>query len=132
MTALTDIRVSLGKIDTRLDANLNAQVGIGNKLDNINSSAGRDVNMLPASAVKVITTTAYVFAGIITTLCALASTVISLAYRNSRTREAERARTERDERQRTYNLLIKALAYTPETKAKDILNELHGKGPENA
>jgi len=84
------------KITASVDADTTAMLGLRNELDirfeHITATAGRDVNMLPQAAVDLMMTQVYVIAGIISTVCALASTIVGLCLRNSRKRADIRAR----------------------------------------
>lgn len=97
------------KIQLGINANAQATAEIGKKvetkLENIQATAGRDVNMLPQAAVDVIVSNSQIFAGVIAGLCSLAATVVSVLARNSRKRADARAQLEREERKQMYDLL---------------------------
>ena len=108
-----EMRIDLGKIST----DLNAQVGVGNSIDKrINelkqtfiSSAGHDVNMLPQQAVDVIIGSYRMFGITILLLLVVATIVISMTFKYSRSRAEKRAADEQSERKLYYDLLISAL-----------------------
>lgn len=109
------------EIVNQMSAQLNAQggaiAGIANKVDNISNSAGRDVNMLPMSAVWMIII-------IISVLAILAAVSISWAFKASRDREVMEAQEDREESRRLHALLLRALAMLPEKHAMAIAREL--------
>jgi hypothetical protein len=110
---VTYLNTKIDRLETQLKAELsataNAHLELGKKietkLEQWQASAGRDVNMLPQAAVDVMITTAQLFAGIITTLCGVAATTISVMARNSRKRAEQRALIEREEKKQLFDLL---------------------------
>jgi hypothetical protein len=130
--ALSDIHVKLGSIDTNMANAANAQVGANNRFDQkmqtlhetITASAGRDVNMLPRSAVDLLQYNLWAFVTIFSILAGVATIVVGRAYKNAREREVLRTQAERDERKRVTNLLYKVLAMLPEKDAADVSREI--------
>ena len=100
-------------LTAKMDVQANAQAGLYNKLDtrleNINNTAGRDVNYFPAAAVEII----IAILGVVTV-------AIGWIGRNARLREKLRTDDERNERKVLSDLLMETLAMLPESRAKDI------------
>jgi vacuolar-type H+-ATPase subunit I/STV1 len=100
-------------LSAKMDVQANAQAGLYNKLDtrleNINNTAGRDVNYFPQAAVEII----IAILGVVTI-------AIGWIGRNARLREKLRTDDERNERKILSDLLMETLAMLPESKAKDI------------
>ena len=129
VTSKMDNQLSmLNDIKAQLAAQAGAQAGWNNKLENlqetITASAGRDVNMLPKTAVDLLEYNLWAMVAIITTLCGLASTAITLSFRASRKREAERTAIEREERKDTANLLYKVLSMIPEQHRASVSKDI--------
>lgn len=121
-TASMDNRLKiLTDIKNEMANAASAQVGLNNKFEQklehleetITATAGRDVNMLPKTAVDLIQYNLWAMVAIITTLCSVASTAIALAYRSARKRE-----------QATANLLLKAMSMIPEQHRETISREI--------
>ena len=118
-SANAELNNRIDRLETQLTANLNASAQANleinrkmeTRLENLNATAGRDVNMLPQAAVDVMISTAQTFAGIIATLCGLASSVVVVMARNSRKRADARALTEREERKQMYELLQQVIKH---------------------
>lgn len=108
---IKELSLHIGKLESTMQAQgsvaANAQVGWNNKFEQlqqqITSTAGRDVNMLPREAV-------YLLLGVVSLLCGLFSTGIYYAYRNARQRE-----------ENTAKLLMKAVARLEPEKTKDFI-----------
>lgn len=128
LTALTDIKVELGKINTQAQG----QVGWNNKLENkiedikqtFTSTAGRDVNNLPKQAVDIIIGSWEFFAILISILCGAATTIISYSYKLARERSDSAAKLERQSHQNTYKLLLSAISHCPLNKQEEIKKAL--------
>lgn len=119
-TVNTSLKV-MNEMKAQADLNASAIAGIANKVENINATAGRDVNMLPRSAVVVV--------GIVVlAMSLLAACAVSWAFKTTRDSAAEEAKTEREEARRLYGLLMKALVHVPEHQATGIARELTGGG----
>lgn len=107
---IKELSLKVGHLEASVQAQgavaANAQVGWNNKFEQltqqITSTAGRDVNMLPREAV-------YLMLGIVSALCGLFSAAIFQAYRTARFREAN-----------TSKLLMKALARMDPENTKDL------------
>jgi len=119
---LSQIDVALGKIETSLNANANAQVGFNNSFDQkmermeqtISAQAGRDVNMYPPAAVYTVLGCVGAFVVIIAIIASVLMVGILNAYKASRQRQEARTEAEKDERMRYERLLMKALSMLPE------------------
>ena len=128
--AIGDVNTRIDKLETKLEANTAAaaaaQVGYQNKFDqkieDIKATAGRDVlqNFFPKEAADTVIRSAEIMAGIISILCILASTVISLAYKYARQREVLRTQEEREERKQTHEVLLQVIAMLPEGSSADV------------
>jgi predicted nuclease with TOPRIM domain len=121
-TASMDNRLKiLTDIKNEMANAASAQVGLNNKFEQklehleetITATAGRDVNMLPKTAVDLIQYNLWAMITIITTLCGVASTTIAMAYRSARKRE-----------QATSNLLLKVLSMVPEQHRETVSREI--------
>lgn len=103
------------ELKAKIDANAELVTGIGNKIDrsvqNLQASAGRDVNMFPKVAADMIIlqaeTSSKTTIAIVTTLCGLISTAITIFARNSRRRADQRWQEEREERRRLHEMVMK-------------------------
>lgn len=122
-------------MNAQLNANAQGQVGWGNEMRNemksiketITATAGRDVNMLPQSAVDVITNMAYGLIGIISILAALSAIVISMAYRHENQKAKAKADLEKAESERLYGILLRAMGEMPQQKAAEFDREIRAR-----
>lgn len=134
LTAVTEIKAQLSvvanlslKFDnqmialTKLEAkigDLNAQVGIGNKLEKleqtITQNAGRDINYMPMETVKLVL-------GITGGLFALLTIVIGVLGKLARLREVARTMQERENVARWQEVALRAIGRLDPDKARDIV-----------
>lgn len=121
LTAMTEIT---NKLNLDLNSQIAGQAGALNRIEkevtSINAKAGRDVNMLPQTAVDLLVTNLWVSVIIILSLGGIATVVIVLAYRASRMREANRTNIEREERKQLLDLLTEMLPHIQPEKADEI------------
>jgi len=112
---LTGLDAKIDKLEASLRVELKNSLEIAGRTENdikaLKATAGRDVNTdyFPKEAVAVMQNQNRMFIAIIGSLCALASTVISVFARNSRLRAEQRAKEEREERQQQFELLKRVL-----------------------
>lgn len=112
-----DLRLQLEKVNLQMQGVVAGIAGVNNKVETISTNAtntaGRDVNYLPKEAVDLFT---YWLGG----LFSLATLAIMWIGRNARLRERARTAEEKDERQKTQEMLLYVLSLLPEAKSADV------------
>jgi hypothetical protein len=132
LQVVNEMKLQLEKLNAQAAASASAQIGWNNKyeqkLENItetiSNSAGRDVNYLPKEAVQIMLDRERTFTYFIGGILALATTIISFAYKFARQREAGRRQEEVVERKETYGLVMKLLAMVSNKRSPDIIRQI--------
>jgi hypothetical protein len=128
LKAFADIKFQLGKITSDIEGQAGVNNKIEKKIEDVKqtflSRAGRDVNMLPKQAVDIITNSWMFFAGLVSTLLAAATTIISLSYKYARQRAERRFELEKDSKEKLYELLHATLVELPPEKAEGIKSKM--------
>ena len=122
---LSGIKAEIKEVKASLNVQTTATVGWRNDVkllsEKIDASAGRDVNMLPQTAVDAMLGVndrwAKTLIAAISVLCGLTSTVIVLSARNSRKRAETRYNMEREERQALLKAALRNLPEDPKPRA---------------
>ena len=114
---IRDLNAKVDTLNAQLTSQIagmaNGQVGLLNKIDSrleqVTSTAGRDITYFPKEAVELIA----IIMGVV---------VVGIVWigRNARLREKLRADEERDERKILSDLLMETLAMLPESRSKEV------------
>lgn len=123
------------QLSAQLTAVAGAQAGLLNKIENISTTAtaGGDVNFLPKEAVEIMVNRERSFTYIIGAIMGAITLAIGWVGRMARLREKNRTLAEREERQRTAELLTTVLGMLPEghaSKVEEIKAQLPAPTPE--
>lgn len=121
-TLMTDLRLKV----EGLSINVNAQVGINNKLENRveTLSAGHDINYLPKEAVEIMVDRERSTSKIIAGILGMIMLAITVFGKFSRQREQNRTLEEREERRMMFNLLLEVLTILPASEGSKIQDRL--------
>lgn len=123
VTATNEMKMKVEAL-SQATAAVSAQAGLLNEIKNqittMNSSAGRDVNMLPQAAVDLLISNIHMAVIIILIIVLFFSVGLILAYKYARKREADRTQTERQERMELFELLKEALLHVDPEKRETL------------
>lgn len=112
-----EMKLELDRLNAQVQGVLGAQAGINNKIETISTNAtntaGRDVNYLPKEAVEL-------FTALLTCVFGIGVLAIGWIGRNSRLRERAHTLEEKDERQKSQEILYYVLSLLPEAKSADV------------
>lgn len=134
------MELKLGNIETNMQAQGQGAAGWRNKMEQkldhsvqtFTSKAGRDVNMLPKSAVDMSVSMAEKAVGMLTLFCGVFSAVVAMTFRYSRQRAEERAKAANEEKQFYHKALMTALTHVPPEKASEMEAQIEGRKNDNA
>jgi cation transporter-like permease len=114
---IKDLNAKIDTLNVSLAAQVagmaNGQVGLLNKIDSrleqVTSTAGRDITYFPKEAVEII-------------VCIMGVVAVGIGWigRNARLREKLRTDEEKDERKVLSDLLMETLAMLPESRSKEV------------
>jgi len=121
------VNTSVSKLAEKMDGieatvkSINGQVGIGNRLDQIEThltqSAGRDINYMPKETVWLVL-------GLTSGLFLLLAVAIFVMGNNARQRESERAEQEKADTKMWQSVALQAIAELSPEKAKTFANPM--------
>jgi hypothetical protein len=114
---IRDLHAKVDTLNAQLTSQIagmaNGQVGLLNKIDSrleqVTSTAGRDITYFPKEAVEII-------------VCIMGVVAVGIGWigRNARLREKLRTDEEKDERRVLSDLLMETLAMLPESRSKEV------------
>jgi hypothetical protein len=133
---INTLTLKIGQIDTTLQAQAQGQVGWNNKIESkmekwqetvSGNTVSGDMNMFPKQAVEVLESTWKTFSIILGGIIGLAGFVLSLHFKFQKDKANKQFEATEKQRERTYELLHRALMHVPPEEAHKIERDMnHG------
>ena len=118
LTMMNNLKADIGELKSSISGQAGVLNNMTSKVEDIKANAGRDVNMLPQSAVDIMLGIIKAYGALVIGLLLLAAIAVILVYRAGMQREALRSKDSEQELQRVHSLLLQSVSMIP--KSEDV------------